>query len=43
MGPATFLAKGAASHVYTDDPLDHVYHADAGLQCHSKSTTDAAQ
>ena len=46
MGPDTSLAKRAASHVYTDDPLqlDHVYqHADAGLHCYDESTTDAAQ
>ena len=41
MGPDTSLAN---SHVYTDDPLDHVYqYADTGLHCHSESTTGAAQ
>ena len=44
MGPDTSLAKRAVSHVYTDDPLDHVYqYADAGLHCYDESTTDAAQ
>ena len=44
MGPNTSLAKETNLHVYTDDPVDHVYqYADAGLQCHSESTIDAAQ
>ena len=44
IGPDTSLTKRAASHVYTDDPLDHVYqYAHTGLQCHDESTTGAAQ
>ena len=44
MGPDTSIAKGTNSHVYTDDPLDHIYqYADTGLQYHNESTTSAAQ
>jgi hypothetical protein len=43
---ATSLAKGTASHMYTNDPLDHVLYyqdADTNLQCPSESTTSAIQ
>ena len=42
IGPdASLQSKGTASHLYTDDPLDHIYHyADTGL---NESTTSAAQ
>ena len=44
IGPATSLAKGTASHMYTDDPLEHVYQcADTDLQCPSQSATSAVQ
>ena len=42
IGPDTSMqSKGTASHLYTDDPLDHIYqYADTGL---NESTTSAAQ
>ena len=44
VGPDTSVAKGTNSHVYTDDPLEHVYqYADTGLHCHNESTTGTAQ